>query len=454
MTAKKSVWICIAVALLVGVSISIGVLIGRRQGAVVATLPATSGEVHPAGEEAGHAEEDAGHEGHGHGGEVSDLDRPVAELMAARCEHEIPQHQCEECRYELGMVKLAPELFGEHGLVRTTTPSVQNLGQEATLPGEVQMDETRTVHVASPLAGSIARSFAAPGQRVAAGAPLFELDSPEAAEARSAYLKGLAALNLARKTAERENLLFAKKITSAVEVQEAEARLSEAETEVATVRGKLRRLGLSEAEIDAPTAPLSGLVTIRAPRSGQVSEGHANPGEYVEAGKELMTLSDPDAVWIVADLREQELAALTGGAKGGVKGEVTVLGRTFPAHFEQVLGQVSEETRTPRARFRVGNTGTALKPGMFVTVRVLLPGNATALVVPKAAVLADAGRTFVFVHHQGDFWVRRPVTLGKRSGAMVEVAGDLTPAQKIIADGSFLLKSDVLRGKMGAGCAD
>jgi cobalt-zinc-cadmium efflux system membrane fusion protein len=452
MISKRSVLLVIAVVLLVGGSLAVGVLIGRRPGV---TPPETSGEVHPAGAEsepAGEHEEHGEGDGHDHGAEVSDLDRPVAELMAARCEHEIPQHQCEECRYELGMVKLAPELFGDKGLVRTGHPALQAMGEERTLPGEVRMDESRTIHIASPLAGSISRSFAAPGQRVATGAPLFELDSPEVAEARSSYLKGLAALALARKTAERENLLFAKKITSAVEVQEAEARLAEAETEVAAVRGKLRRLGLSEVEIDAPTAPLSGLVTIRAPRAGQVSEGHANLGEYVEAGKELLTIADPDALWIMADLRDQELAALS--AAGGIRAEVTALGRTFPAVFEQVLGQVSEETRTPRARFRVGGTGGVLRPGMFVSVRLLLPGSASTLVVPKAAVLADAGRTFVFVHHEGEFWVRRPVALGHRSGEMVEVAGELTPAQLIIADGSFILKSDVLRGKMGAGCAD
>ncbi|NTV12679.1 MAG: efflux RND transporter periplasmic adaptor subunit [Desulfobulbaceae bacterium] len=450
MISKRALSIFVIIAL-VGGSLAIGVLIGRRQGTMLSPPPKS------AAEEAGHGEAPGEHgDEHGaeHGAEVSDLDRPVAEMWAASCEHDIPQHQCDECRYELGMVKLAPEMFGAKGLILTTTPSLQSMGEERSLPGEVQMDESRTVHVASPLAGSISRSFAAPGQRVATGAPLFELDSPEVAEARSSYLKGLASLALARKTAERENLLFAKKITSAVEVQEAEARLSAAETEVAAVRGKLRRLGLPEAEIDTPNAPLSGLVTIRAPRGGQVSEGHANLGEYVEAGKELLTLTDPDAIWIVADLRDQELATLTLAAKGGVKAEVTAAGRAFPAHFEQVLSQVSEETRTPRARFRVTNTGGALKPGMFVSVRILLPGGGATLVVPKVAVLADAGRTFVFVHHEGDFWVRRPVTLGKRSGAMVEVTGDLTPTQKIIADGSFLLKSDVLRSKMGAGCAD
>ncbi len=415
MIAKRSFYNIVIVTLLIATSVAVGVLLGRRQSPMEVAPVTTTDGAQPSKE----GKEEAAVE-------LSDLDRPVADMWAARCEHDIPQHQCDECRYELGMVKLAPEMFGPKGLILTTTPSLQSMGEEHTLPGEVQMDESRTVHVASPLAGSITRSFAAPGQRVAASAPLFELDSPEVAEARSSYLKGQAALALARKTAERESLLFAKKITSAMEVQEAEARLAEAETEVAAVRGKLRRLGLSETEIDAPTASLSGLVTIRAPRAGQVSEGHANLGEYVEAGKELLTLTDPDAVWIVADLRDQELAALTTGAKGGVKGDVTVLGRTFPAHYEQVLSQVSEETRTPRARFRISNTGGALKPGMFVTVRLLLPTSAATLVVPKVAVLADAGRTFVFVHHEGDFWVRRPVTLGRRSGTWSRSSGDLT----------------------------
>ena len=50
--------------------------------------------------------------------------------------------------------------------------------------------------------------------------------------------------------------------------------------------------------------------------------------------------------------------------------------------------------------------------------------------------------------------MRRPVTLGRRSGDKVEIVAGLAPGQRIIADGSFLLKSDVLRSKMGAGCAD
>ena len=59
------------------------------------------------------------------------------------------------------------------------------------------------------------------GQKVSAGDILFEIDSPEVAEAKADFLKKMAVLKLARKTAERESNLFAKKISAEVEMQEA-----------------------------------------------------------------------------------------------------------------------------------------------------------------------------------------------------------------------------------------
>ena len=56
----------------------------------------------------------AGTEVHEHAegaSELSDLDRPVAELLAARCEHDMLTHMCDECRYEVGVVKVDDRLF-------------------------------------------------------------------------------------------------------------------------------------------------------------------------------------------------------------------------------------------------------------------------------------------------------------------------------------------------------
>ena len=90
------------------------------------------------------------------------------------------------------------------------------------------------------------------GQKVSAGDILFEIDSPEVAEAKADYLKKIAVLQLARKTAEREANLFAKKISAEVEMQEAKTRQAEAEIELANARTRLTRSGLSSKEIESP----------------------------------------------------------------------------------------------------------------------------------------------------------------------------------------------------------
>ncbi len=393
-----------------------------------------------------------------HMAKVSDLDRPVDEMWAASCEHDIPQYQCDECRYEIGMVKLDAALMGDNGLVRTGFPEKrQGRHEERSLPGTVQLDETRTVHVSSPLTGLITRGFTTPGDRVEAGAPLFEVDSSEVAEAKGIYLKAMAGLNLAVKAAERETLLFSRKVAAEVEVQEAEAKRTAAETDFAAARSRLLRLGLTKNEIEGIStkngaAALSGLVVIRASRAGTVIEGHAAPGEHAETGKELLTISGLDSVWVMADLKDSDLSTVANASGGAAK--IDALGRSFSGRLDTITGSVNKETRTAKARFSVANTDGLLKPGMFVSVRLLLPAEGDILVVPKIAVLADEGRTFVFTHKVGDYWVRRPVTLGARFDGLVEIKSGITAEQQIITDGSFLLKSDVLRGKMGAGCAE
>jgi cobalt-zinc-cadmium efflux system membrane fusion protein len=115
---------------------------------------------------------------------------------------------------------------------------------------------------------------------------------------------------------------------------------------------------------------------------------------------------------------------------------------------------MDERTRNVKVRIGVPNPAAKLRAGMFASVRVFLPGQEEALAVPSAAVLSDEGRSFVFVHHRADYWVRRPVEVGRRWHDWVEVKAGLSGGETLAAEGSFLLKSDVLRSKMGAGCAD
>jgi cobalt-zinc-cadmium efflux system membrane fusion protein len=203
---------------------------------------------------------------------------------------------------------------------------------------------------------------------------------------------------------------------------------------------------------------MSGYLTVRAPRGGVILERHASKGERVEPGKELFLVSDLSEVWVWADLREHDVPFIFRNVNGGATFDAEVRspagGKSYRGKLDILSGTMNEQTRTVKARIVVSNPDGHLRPGMFVNIRVFLPGGGSVVAVPKTAVLSDEGRTFVFVHKEGDYWIRRPVTLGKRLGDMVEVRSGLAAGQRIVTDGSFLLKSDVLRRKMGAGCAD
>ena len=432
-------------------------------------LPA--GESHGAAREQAESHDDHGHgktgahEGHGHGPETSDLDRPVDELWKERCEHDVLQHTCGECRFEVGTVKLGADILGakgKPGLVAAGKVDRRKASESRAFTGEVKVSEGKTVHVAAPVPGVVRKVFVDIGGTLKDGAPLFAIDSNDVSESRGDYLKKVAARDLARTSAEREATLFAKKISAQVEVEEAQARLAAAEIEVTSARGRLLRLGIPRAEIDAmdPKSPdsVSGELTVHAPSEGVVLERRVSVGERVEPGKELILLSDLSEVWVWADLRERDVPAVFGKSNGGVKYDAEVRshagGKPYRGKLDVLSGTMNEQTRTVKARIVVPNPDGHLRPGMFVNIRVFLPGGGNVLAVPKVAVLSDEGRTFVFVHKEGDYWVRRPVTLGRRLGDMVEIRKGLSAGQTIIADGSFLLKSDVLRRKMGAGCAD
>jgi len=69
------------------------------------------------------------------------------------------------------------------------------------------------------------------------------------------------------------------------------------------------------------------------------------------------------------------------------------------------------------------------------------------------AVCSDGDQSFVFVRGERDLFFRRAVTAGRSADGVTEVRGDVEVGQQVLADGSFLAKSEVLKEKMGAGCA-
>ena len=197
---------------------------------------------------------------------------------------------------------------------------------------------------------------------------------------------------------------------------------------------------------------------MKAPFDGTVLERNLSMGALVEPGQQLLLLGDTSEMWVWTSLYERELAGLLREqAKGTVLAHVEVPaypGRIFAGRVERVSGIVDEATRTAKVRVVVDNPEGLLRAGMFARVHLHGDGSEQALTVPAEAVLEDEGRAFVFVPAEPPYFVRRPVMTGRAWDEWVEVTQGLTDGDMVVSRGAFALKSDVLRSKMGAGCAD
>ena len=273
--------------------------------------------------------------------------------------------------------------------------------------------------------------------------------------------EALAKNRLAEKSFDRQKDLKEAGISSEREFLESEQRLESTSIQLDSTRQSLVRLGHRDAKIKALTnrgiKGVTGKLAIIAPFDGEVLEMHAVRGERVEPGEEILLIGDILSLWLWVDLYETQLHSVSNAlAAGSLPALVRVSAfpeRRFEGRVDFVGRVMDKHTRTVKARIELDNREGLLRPGMFANVQLGIDPSGGQVALPSAAVLADEGRHFVFVHHEGDYYVRRPVERGREVDGFVEVRGAVEPGDKVITTGSFLLKSDVLRSKMGAGCA-
>jgi RND family efflux transporter MFP subunit len=168
-------------------------------------------------------------------------------------------------------------------------------------------------------------------------------------------------------------------------------------------------------------------------------------------------VGDLSDLWILADLYEDQLGRVLAHQEVALKAGVSAKafpGEVFPGSVDFIAPTMDEKTRTVKVRIAVKNPEGKLRAGMFAAVQLYLPGDAEGLTAPRAAVLSDEGRTFVFVRIKDEFFMRRPVETGRSGLDWIEITAGLKAGETVATEGAFLLKSDVLRSKMGAGCAD
>lgn len=303
---------------------------------------------------------------------------------------------------------------------------------DITLPARLTWDEERTVRVFPPFAGRVTRLIAQPGDRVAAGAPLAELMSPDFGQAQADARKAQADLGLATKGLERQRELAAHGVSSAKELEQAQADEARARAEADRAVGRLTAYGHNVAG--------DNRFVLRSPTAGVVVDRKLNPGQELrpdQPGDPLFVITDPTHLWCVIDASEADLGALKPGMPFAVL-STQFPDSTFPGEIRQVADFIDPTSRTLKVRGSVPNADRQLKGEMFVSARVRIPKGSTPTVSARAVYLSGASY-YAFVRTSPDTYVRRVVRVGRENDGHVPVLAGLREGDDVVVGGNLFL---------------
>ncbi len=315
--------------------------------------------------------------------------------------------------------------------------------------GVVQANTYRTTPVVS-LVGGILRSVSAEqGQAVRRGQAVAVITSDELAMTQSRYLTALADLDEQQRHYKRTAQLVEIGAASREELEQANTKVKTAELEAASQRQRLLLLGLSPSRVNSlrSSSQVSSEVSLPAPVSGTVIARSANPGEVIEANKEILRVADLSSVWVIGQVYEKDMTKIQVGSGASITSDAYP-GRVFRGHISYVDPSLDPATRTAQVRIELANPGQMLKIGMFVNVAFATIGGAesTSPVIPTAAVQNINNQQVVFVAtNNPSVFVMRPIRLGPESQGRFVVLEGLTTGERIVTEGSFLLRAEWLK---------
>ncbi|MES1261518.1 MAG: hypothetical protein ABUS49_07270, partial [Acidobacteriota bacterium] len=306
--------------------------------------------------------------------------------------------------------------------------------------GRLEEDPSTSFVVRAPYAGTL---HLAPGQiwpalggTLAARAAFGQIEprlqltdrltlNTQLAAARADLNSSVTAIAAAQTAYDRARALNAddKNVSDRV-VQEASARLAAEKTREAGARALIQVL-------ESPPA----VHPLVAERGGDVIEVLAQPGESIEPGAPIVRLGQLDRLLARIEIPVGERLPPAGGAV-----------RIVPAGFEDQPPVPAERLAIVAGStivYRLTRTLPGLRPGNAVTARFLLPGKSgEGVLIPRAAIVQQDGRPWVYVQTKDDCFTRRPVPMDIPVPEGFLAARGFEPGDKLVVTGAQTLLSE------------
>lgn len=305
-------------------------------------------------------------------------------------------------------------------------------------PGEIQINDDRTVHVVPRVSGVAEAVLVSTGQIVKKGQTLAVFSSQMISEQRSALQTAQKRLNLANTIYQREKTLWEQKITAEQDYLQALQSLREAEIAVDNAQQKLSAVGVI-LNNNSNSGSLNRF-ELRAPYDGLVVERNLSVGEAVKEDTPIFIISDLSTVWAEVHIPAKDLPHVRMGDKVTLRATAFEAQTTGTVAFIGAL--VGELTRMAKARIVLANPQGGWRPGLFVSVEVKAAEVQVPIAIETDALQTLGTQQVVFVRTDTGFKAHA-VKLGLNDGKHVEVLEGLAAGVRYAAKGSYILKSEL-----------
>jgi len=182
-------------------------------------------------------------------------------------------------------------------------------------------------------------------------------------------------------------------------------------------------------------------LTFTAPIAGVVLEVEATVGSAVEPDRPILTLIDLSEVDVVAQIHEGQIAAVKPGQAVQIRSiahpDLMITGKV-----KTTAASLNRETGTLRVFVHAENAEEKLLPGMRTQLAFVTAESDDAVVVPRAAILGEAGDLFVFrqIMTAPFAYERTPVVIGLRDDRFVEIIEGVVPGDRVVTRGNYQLQ--------------
>lgn len=238
-----------------------------------------------------------------------------------------------------------------------------------------------------------------------------------------------------------------------VQLDQAELKLRNDETELERVRTLLGQGGISQADYDqlelacnvsrSTYKNLLENTILRSPIGGVITARNYDRGDMYAMAQPIYTVQQITPVKVLVAISEADYTRIKKGDKVNLVADA-LPGKTFEGTVGRLYPTMDATTHTFNVEVTVPNTKRELRPGMYVRTEVNF-GDNRSITVPDTAVLKLQGagtRTVFIINEEGRSEIR-VVTLGRHLDGKWEILSGLQEGDKVVFKGNSSLKAGV-----------